>query len=323
MRQLELASDVFVPDPDRLVVVAYGGGVNTIAAMIRLKRLGVRPTAIVMSDPGSERSSTTWYRDNVMPPWLASVGFPSITVINRVAEGEHVDRAWRLETLYDECMRIGALPSVAYGYKKCSQKYKGDTSRWWIARQPWALAEWAEVVETIEVPLKAGGHRKEKRPKVTGRQIYKVIGYDVDERSRVMAAFQNPWENSRLVPWYPLVEANMGREECLDLIRDEGLEVIRNGKRLPSKSACTMCPNNTYDEWEEVRDDEPEAFAAAVALSRRASANVEAPDVVGLMRCNPAGKRQLHVWADGGYPELIPARSDEDDNEAMPCECAL
>ena len=50
----------------------------------------------------------------------------------------------------------------------------------------------------------------------------------------------------------------------------------------------------------------------------RAEATITAPDVVGLMRCNTHGKRQLHVWAEGGY-----GASDTGREEEMPCECAL
>lgn len=271
----------------RKVVFAYGGGVNTIAGLVAIHRKGVVPTAIVMTNPGSEWKHTEHYRDVILPPWLDSVGFPRVTVIDRKTEGEHNVRAWRLETLREECSRIKSVPSIAYGWKKCSAKYKGDTSRWWISRQPWAIDEWT-----------------------AGRKVVKVIGYDAGEPGRVRDAFQNPWENDRMVPWYPLYEDGIDREQCFDLIESEGLP-------RPAKSACTFCPSNTLAEWMLLRKVEPEAFAEAVAMSR--NSEVTAPDVVGLMRCNPHGQRQLHKWADGDYGEI--------DNDAMdvetPCDCAL
>lgn len=272
---------------DRKIVFAYGGGVNTIAGLVAIQRLGVVPTAIVMTNPGSEWKHTEHYRDVIMPQWLKSVGFPPVTVIDRASEGVHNARAWRLETLNEECLRIKSVPSIAYGWKKCSAKYKGDTSRWWIARQPWALDEWA-----------------------AGRRVVKVIGYDAGEPERVRDAFQNKWENDRMIPWYPLYDAGIDRDQCISLITSAGLPV-------PSKSACTFCPSNTLEEWRLLRKVEPEAFAAAVAMSR--NAEVTTPDVVGLMRCNKHGERQLHRWADGDYGEI--------ENDAMdvpaPCECAL
>lgn len=277
------------PFSDMVACVSYGGGVNSVAVLVLLQRMGVVPTAIVMADPGSEREGTITFREATLPAWLDKVGFPRVTTINRIEEGKHVPRAWRLETLYDECFRTNALPSVAYGWKKCSAKYKGDTQRWWVARQAWARAEWA-----------------------AGRKIQKIIGYDADEGRRVLKAFQNPWENARFVPRYPLVEAGIDRDGCLDLIRDAGMEP-------PPKSACTYCPNNTLEEWEALRRDEPGKFAEAVAMSRNAATSIDSPDVVGLMRCNAHGKRQLHVWAEGGYGDV--RRGGRED--PMPCECAL
>jgi hypothetical protein len=209
-------------------------------------------------------------------------------VINRIDEGQRVRRAWRLETLRDECLRLKALPSVAYGWKKCSAKYKGDTQRWWVARQPWAQAEW-----------------------IAGRKIAKVLGYDAGEDRRVIKAFQNQWENERFSPWYPLHDMGIDREGCEKLILEAGLP-------LPGKSACTFCPNNKLSEWEQLRQEEPDRFAEAVEMSR--NAEMTAPDVVGLMRCNPHGKRQLHVWAEGGYEGACGGREDDDE---IPCECAL
>lgn len=159
---------------------------------------------------------------------------------------------------------------------------------------------------------------KKRKIRVTGERLVKVIGYDVDERRRVRDRFDNPWEHERFTPWYPLVEAGMGREDCVALITDEGLPPAY-------KSSCTFCPSNSLSEWIELRDVEPEAFAQAIEMSRRAHPTLESPEVVGLMRCNPHGKRQLHVWADGGYPDIPKSlsRADDEGLDNMPCECAL
>jgi hypothetical protein len=281
------------PPPPGLVAVSYGGGVNTIALLVALRRMGVVPKSIVMANPGSERKETLRYLGLVARPWLRSIGFPSPKVISRKSEGRHRERAWRLETLREECMRIRALPSVAYGWKKCSAKYKGDPQRWHMARQPWALAEWA-----------------------AGRRIVKAIGYDVGEGRRVRRVENTPWEAERFVPWYPLHAAGLEREDCEALILSEGLP-------LPPKSACKWCPNNTIEEWEELRDTDPEGLAEALAMSRNAIDDITTPDVVGLMRCNDHGKRQLHVWVEGGYGGACGTMDAEDSREAQPCECAL
>lgn len=272
------------------LIVAYGGGVNTIATLIQLRRIGLRPTAIVMADPGDEWPETIEYRDNIANPWLASLEWPTVTVVSRAGEAQYRPRAHLTPqgTLREECERIASLPSIAYGFKKCSLKFKRDPANWWLARQPWAIAAWAR-----------------------GEKITRVIGYDADEGYRVRDVFGEPWEAARLTPFYPLVAAGIDRDGCVAMIRGEGLLV-------PHKSACTFCPSNTVDEWNDLRTRHPSRYADAVAMSR--NARLDSPDVVGLMRCLPAGKRQLHlhVWNDS--PVLCGAN---DSRELIDCECAL
>lgn len=282
--------------PDGELVVNYGGGVNTIAVLLALADRGIRPTAITMADPGSERGGTTAYRDEIMQPWCARVGFPPIVTLERRIEGLTRPRAWRLETLRDELMRLKNLPSIAYGRKSCSAKYKGEPQRWWVERQSWAQEAWA-----------------------AGRKVIRVVGYDVEEGDRVEKSKDVAWrsdiEAQRFGSWHPLHELGMTRADCVRLIGLRGLPI-------PPKSACTYCPSNALSEWDDLRESDPVAFADAVAMSR--NAKVDAPDRVGLMLCNPHGKRQLHVWADGGYSDLPPTTEadEEDARQALPCECA-
>lgn len=277
------------PRPAGHVVVAYGGGVNTIALLIELRRLNLRPTAIVMADPGDEWPETIAYRDDVANPWLASIGWPTVTVVSRASEAQYRPRAHATPqgTLREECERIASLPSIAYGFKKCSLKFKRDPANWWLARQPWALDVWSR-----------------------GEKITRAIGYDADEGYRVRDSFGDPWEAARLTPLYPLVAAGIDRVDCVEMIRSEALPV-------PHKSACTFCPSNTLDEWRDLHDRHPDRYADAVAMSR--NARIESPDVVKLMRCLPAGQRQLHlhVWNDA------PIASCSGGRDAMDCECAL
>lgn len=274
--------------PPGLLVASYGGGVDSVAELIYLRRAGSPPPrAILMANPGSEKSATMRYLGDWMNPRLRKWGWPEVEVIDRAHEGAlrplHQGRVRRPETLREECLRTKTLPSIAYGKKKCSQKFKGDPQRWWAARQPWAQAEWR-----------------------AGRKLVKVIGYDFDEPARVQRSLvvMSPpppgkrdyfkWERERFDFWFPLFEARLRRADCEALIRSERMPV-------PPKSSCTFCPNNTLEEWEALRRDEPEAFAQAVEMSRNAAENIDSPEVVGLMRCNIQGRRQLHEWADGKY----------------------
>jgi hypothetical protein len=255
--------------PKGNVVVPYGGGVNSVAMLILLRDLGIVPFAIVMTDPGAEKKATEVHRDEVMNAWCAANGFPAIAVRSRKLMSLERPRAWRGETLEEETLRIRSLPSVAFGFKKCSLKYKRDVFNWWAESSDECRAEWE-----------------------AGRKIVKAIGFDADEDHRARPTFGDPLENSRFVPWYPLYDANIDRAGCVAMILSEGLP-------LPPKSSCVFCPNHKLEEWQDMRANHPEDFARAVAMSRQAV--IDQPDVVGLMRCNPHGKRQLHEWADGKY----------------------
>lgn len=72
----------------QLYAVSYGGGVNSVAVLVRLKQLRIVPVSIVMADPGSERAETIRFRDEVLPAWLNANGFPRVTVITRIEQGQ-------------------------------------------------------------------------------------------------------------------------------------------------------------------------------------------------------------------------------------------
>lgn len=209
-----------------------------------------------------------------------------MVVVTLASEAQYRPRAQKTEygTLRDECVRIKSLPSIAYGWKKCSQKFKARPANWWIERQPWAIETWER-----------------------GEKIARAIGYDEDERRRVRTAFMDPLEARRFVPEYPLIAEGLDRDGCMELIQ-------RHGLPLPRKSACVFCPSNKLKEWEEYQRRYPEDFVATLEMSR--NAEIESPDAVGLMLCNPPGRRQLHLHVfNDGEPDR--------DGAELPCDCAL
>lgn len=112
--------------PSGIVIVTYGGGVNTVANLVLLRRLGVTPKAIVMANPGSEWKQTYEYRDGPMREWCRRVGFPPIVVVTRSELLGGRKGGKNYETLAGLCERTKSLPSVAYGPKntKCSFNFK-------------------------------------------------------------------------------------------------------------------------------------------------------------------------------------------------------
>lgn len=193
-----------------------------MAVLILLRDLGVRPDLIIFSDTGGEKPETYEYL-NVTNRWCRDAGFPFIrTVRNGGLYG----------TLENNCFQKHTLPSLAYGFKSCSDKYKRRPSdqyiRFWMNQRPWLT------------------------------KITKVLGYDAGEPHRV-----KDYQDDEFDFWYPLVEHGWRREECLAAIELEGLPA-------PPKSACYFCPASKKSEVIWLKNHHPELFQRAVAMERNA-----------------------------------------------------
>lgn len=160
-------------------LVSYGAGTNSTALLIEMVRRGEPCAAIVFADTGGERPETYAYAE-MFSAWLVARGYPEIVTVQN--DGMH-------RTLEVECLTNKRLPSVAFGFKSCSDKYK---------RRP--FAKWLKAQNFDNVTV--------------------CIGFDADEPHRAArgAASNDPYAKR-----YPLIEWGMGREECLATIRAAGL----------------------------------------------------------------------------------------------------
>jgi hypothetical protein len=99
-----------------MIVVSYGGGTNSTAMLVGLKDRGERPDHILFADTGGEKPHTYRHIEQ-MQAWCANVGFPSIVTVRASLPS---DRG----TLESFCLHHERLPSIAYGFKQCSQQFK-------------------------------------------------------------------------------------------------------------------------------------------------------------------------------------------------------
>lgn len=208
----------------RAVCVRHGGGgVNSMAVLIGMFERGYRPDLVLFSDTGGEKPETYEYL-NVANRWLSSVGFPFIKTVRN--DGMYV-------TLENNCLQKQMLPSLAYGYKTCSDKYKrrpGDKYiHFWMAQRPWI------------------------------KKVTKVIGYDADEPHRV-----KDYADTEFDFWYPLVEWGWRRTDCIEAIK-------RHNLPIPHKSACFFCPASKKSEVRWLKDNHPNLFMRAIQMERRAA----------------------------------------------------
>ncbi|WP_063802195.1 phosphoadenosine phosphosulfate reductase family protein [Burkholderia ubonensis] len=227
------------PTPIRqLIVVAYGGGTDSTAMLIEMVRRRMPIDLILFADTGGEKPHTYRYVE-MFSAWLASQGYPAIVTVRKVrATGE-------IHTLEENCLENNMLPSIAYGFKSCSIKFKTDPqdkycNNWQPARDEWEA----------------------------GRKVVKLIGYDADESHRAKIP-----EDAKYVYQYPLVEWVWGRDECVACILGAGLP-------LPGKSSCFFCPSSRKNEIIQLKRMYPDLATRAVAME----SNAELTTVQGLGR---------------------------------------
>lgn len=210
------------------IAVAYGAGTNSTAVLIGLYERGIRPDLITFADTGAERPHTYKHLDDVQK-WLVKVGFPKINIVKKV--DKNGDRL----TLEENCLQKRMLPSLAYGYKTCSQKHK-------IAPQDKFLNNHCEV----------------KNIWAEGGKVTKLIGYDYGEERRAKIIDSKKYNYE-----YPLIEWKWGRDECIKAI-------ARAGLAQPGKSSCFFCPANTQAEIREVAALYPDLMDRAIKIERNA-----------------------------------------------------
>lgn len=152
-------------------VVSYGAGTNSTAMLVGLHERGERPDLILFADTGGERPETYRHRDTVSD-WCEIAGFPKIITVKAPNK-----------TLENDCLDRKALPSIAYGFKTCSLRWKKEPQDKWLRNNGMADAT-------------------------------RLIGIDAGEMHRA-----KDYPNTR----YPLIEWNWGRDECIDAIKRAGL----------------------------------------------------------------------------------------------------
>ena len=127
---------------------------NSTALLIGLHQHRIPVDLILFADTGAEHPHTYAYLD-VMDRWLKDHGMPPITrVYKTTRDGKRL-------TLEQECLQSGTLPSIAYGFKRCSLKHKIGPQEKFCNHYLPCQKVWA-----------------------AGKRVVKFIGYDAGEGYR-------------------------------------------------------------------------------------------------------------------------------------------
>ena len=238
-----------------MIQVACGLGTNSAAMLIGLHERGITPDVILFADTGGERPDTYDFGYN-LNTWCESHGFPSIVTVSSKT------------TLEEDCLTRKALPSIAYGFKSCSQRWKGQRQDKYMNNWPPAKEYW-----------KAGG------------KITKYIGFDADEPQRA-----RDFEDKKYRVEYPLIDWGWGRDECVEAIS-------RSGLPQPGKSSCFFCPSMKPTEIRSLAATNPELIERALAIEE----NADLTSISGLGR-NWAWKDLLatdDMFGDDSYIQTM------------------
>lgn len=215
---------VLFPVLDTVNVVAFGGGTDSTAMLIGMYEKGIRVDLILFADTGGERPEV-YFHIQAFSQWLIAHGMPPIITVKKVRRNGEV------MTLEEDCLEKNMLPSIAYGFKSCSQKYKVQpqdkfVNNWEPAKQCWDM----------------------------GWKVTKFIGYDSDEERRASIR-----EDEKYDYRYPLIEWGWDRDKCVEVILGAGIS-------LPGKSACFFCPSSKKKEILELKKSYPDLIERAVVM---------------------------------------------------------
>lgn len=222
-------------------VVSFGGGTNSTAMIIGMYLHKIPIDLILFADTGGEQPHTYEFM-GTFNEWLVKHGIPKIVSV------EYHDKDGNRLTLEQECINSGRLPSIAYGYKKCSLKHKIGTQEKFCNNYQPCKEVWA-----------------------SGQRVHKYIGYDAGETRRIQHAAPIDEADKKYEKHYPLYEWGWTREECVHVIERAGLP-------RPGKSSCFFCPSMKKKEIQALWENYPDLFERAIALehgSAKTNVNVK------------------------------------------------
>jgi hypothetical protein len=270
--ELEQRTAFGIPDPAAPLCVAYGMGVDSTAMLVAMYRACVRPDLITFADTGDEKPETYAYLA-IIDAWLESVGFPTVTVVRYSDYAKHS----KYRTLEENCIANKTLPSLAFGGKGCSLKFKAEVQNRYRSMWPPARAWWASGAKRrVEYATKSG---KSKTRVEYEKRVIVCIGYDAgpkDSKRGAVAA------DGRYTYDYPLRRLGWDRERCEREIAAAGLPV-------PVKSACFYCPSTSLEELAWLVRTHPELADRIVAMEANAAPNLKT--IQGLWRVGCKGTR--------------------------------
>lgn len=208
---------------------SFGGGVQSTAALVLAARGEIEFPLFIFANVGedSENPATLDYVETHAKPYAERHGIELCEVRRRRRDGSAETLMQRIERDTRSVPIPMRSAGGAAGHRNCTAEFK---------------------IRVIAKELKRRGATA-AHPATTG------LGISVEEWSRMRSDSGIPWQTLA----YPLVEAGLDRQACVNVITRAGLPV-------PPKSSCYFCPFHRLNEWRRMRRERPDLFAASVVL---------------------------------------------------------
>jgi len=220
------------------IVVSDGMGVDSQGVLLLLKRLGIRPKAVLHADTGNEKEVTIQARE-WRRRWLAENGFPELTMVRR-PPGVSKRTGLPYATIAEKAIAYEIYPGITFDKHSCSKEWKIDPMDDWVLAQPWAKTAIAR-----------------------GQGVWRVIGYDAGPKDARRGHEIHDDHRFRFI--YPLRDVKWDRGRIQYELSVEGI------RQFP-KSACKICKANKPWEIAQIVAHDPKGADEIIAVEAAGAA---------------------------------------------------
>ncbi len=229
----------------RLIAVCFGSGVDSTAMLVALHAAVLRPDVITFANTGDEKPETIAHITKinaVLDEW----GWPRVDVVRKVPLA-----STGYDTLEGNCLANETLPSLAFGLKSCSIK--------------WKQIPQDQFLKGVKSGQNAAApHPLWLKAQAAGEKIVKLIGYDCG-RADIRRSSRLKDTDGEFDFAYPLQLIGWARQDCVRAIAS-----TLGPQLVPIKSACFMCPASKKWELFWLAANHPDLMERALFLERRA-----------------------------------------------------
>jgi hypothetical protein len=263
-------------------VISFGCGVQSTSLLVLAAQGVIDYKTFLFANVGedSENPRTLQYFHEVALPYAQSHGI-ELLELKRMKQVrlETEEKILEPETLYQRLTRPGSrsvgIPvrmsgNGAPGTRQCTADFKIKVIDKELKSRDNNNATTKELKKRFLKLCGITEINKDTMPVVLRHldQFFKAnepyaqvgLGISLDEIQRMKPNMDKETIYWKVNAW-PLIDLRMDRQSCVNVIRRAGIEV-------PESSECWFCPFHTIQQWQKMREDDPEHFWESCHLEK-------------------------------------------------------